>query len=195
MPVKPLIGTTFLFHEKHRNFPRKILPTIDFSAAKICALSAGKAGIFEVTENFCGSAGYWNAVLQFSRFPSANLGTENETTPTGTRAGWLGSICSCRRRPVRVRRLVEIRVGLVAGVHRLVETDIGPPREYLKLSSSHFQMAASNQTAVSGRSGTRPVTNVGYPAKRKSPRVAQMKSPAQVAGLFMNRRASLSRIS
>jgi hypothetical protein len=99
VPVKPLIGTTFLFHEKHRNFPRKILPTIDFSAAKICALSAGKAGIFEVTENFCGSAGYWNAVLQFSRFPSANLGTENETTPC------------CLLAPSHFAESTELRVG------------------------------------------------------------------------------------
>jgi hypothetical protein len=81
VPLKPLILNKFMFHEKHRNFPRKIVPTMRFSAGKICTISAGKAGIFEVTENFCGSAGYWNATLQFSRFPTATFGTENETTP------------------------------------------------------------------------------------------------------------------
>jgi hypothetical protein len=74
-----------MFHEKHRNFPKKIVPTKSFSAGKICTISAGKAGIFEVTESFCESAGYWNATLQFSRFPTATFGTENETTRTATR--------------------------------------------------------------------------------------------------------------
>jgi len=80
VPLKPLILNKLLFHEKHRNFPRKIVPTMRLSPGKICTISAGKAGIFEVTENFCGSAGYWNATLQFSRFPTATFGTENETT-------------------------------------------------------------------------------------------------------------------
>jgi hypothetical protein len=65
------------------------------SAGKICTISAGKAGIFEVTENFCGSAGYWNATVQFSRFPTATFGTENETTPASARR----SIGDCRVPP------------------------------------------------------------------------------------------------
>jgi hypothetical protein len=43
---------------------------------------------------------------------------------TRTRAGWVGRNCSCRGGRVGVQRLVEIGGGLVAGVHRFVETDI-----------------------------------------------------------------------
>src|SRR5208282_317188 len=59
-----------------------------------------------------GSRGLW---------PECNVGRRS----TGTRAGSLGSSCSCRRRRDRVQRLVEIRAGLLAEVHRLVETDNG----------------------------------------------------------------------
>jgi hypothetical protein len=62
---------------------------------------------------------------------------------------------------------------------------------YWPTAARYGQRPGSN----TGCDPIRPVTNVGYPAKRKSPRVAQMKSPAQVAGLFMNRSASLSWIS
>src|SRR6266851_142760 len=76
-----MISGRFLFREKYQNCPGKIAPMTRFSAGKICTISAGKAGISQVTENFVGSAGYWNATLQFSGFPIATFGTENETTP------------------------------------------------------------------------------------------------------------------
>jgi hypothetical protein len=41
----------FLFREKARNFSRKIAPTTRLSTGKICTMSAGKVGVFQLIEN------------------------------------------------------------------------------------------------------------------------------------------------
>jgi hypothetical protein len=75
------IRTDTLFREKCRKFQRNIAPTTRFATGKKCTISAEKADIFQVTENFVGSAGHWNATPQFSGFPTVTYDTENETTP------------------------------------------------------------------------------------------------------------------
>ena len=46
-------------------------------------MSAGKVGVFQLTENFVRSVCYRNARLQFAVFPTASFGRENETAPRG----------------------------------------------------------------------------------------------------------------
>jgi hypothetical protein len=83
VPHKSLVTKRFLFREKTRNFSRKIAPTTRLSTSKICTMSAGKVGVFQLTENFVRSVCYRNARLQFAVFPTASFGRENETAPRG----------------------------------------------------------------------------------------------------------------
>ena len=60
---------------------------------------------------------------------------------TRTRAGWVGRNCSCRGGRAGVQRLIEIGGGLVAGVHRFVETDSGSKWRLSRVGSGAFVLS------------------------------------------------------
>jgi hypothetical protein len=81
--TSPWLRSGFCSVKKPQNFSRKIAPTTRLSTGKICTMSAGKVGVFQLLENFVRSICYRNARLQFAVFPTASFGRENETAPRG----------------------------------------------------------------------------------------------------------------
>jgi hypothetical protein len=89
VPLKPFILNKFLFHEKHRNFPRRIVPTMRFSAGKICTISAGKAGIFDATETFADQRVIGTPLYNFRDFLPPLWARKTRLPPS---RGWHGSM-------------------------------------------------------------------------------------------------------